>query len=303
MNTENAVLFEQLYTTLRMDKYDDVAYIKRVSSIYTQSTVWDVSSDEQVPPRVNPDEQRVIMFESIRMIYTLEGTEVITLTCLDVEDNDMLKMELDLTNRTSEVDGIYPNTIYFQMVGMYQGMGNYLLRLVDRINVLFRINQSTLYDVSSKVMCGDVRVVLKFLFLLSYGNTWYMSHGFMPQYNTNVLDRIEMIRSMTMLEFYGNSDSTRMFNISGIRLQERYTQVHDFVRNVQVGHFFEMLRDNLFRNNRITCDNINTILKHTTDVARMSGYSFEEMYGFTKRYDVNDDRPKKRRIHRKRSQR
>jgi hypothetical protein len=213
---------------------------------------------------------------------------------------DMLEMTFDSVTHMSMVDGLYPgNMLTLQGV---QSRGRFLLHLVDLFNRSFSMNSSKLIDASRKRMCSGesgTDVPLQQLFLLARGSSWYMGHGFMPRDDYTNYDlktetdkkRIHLaaVRTTTISTMYGK-DARTVVELSGLPTGRN---VNDFVGNMIIGDFFELLLMELFAGNNITCRGIHTILAMTQNGITRLGYNIK-FYDFVKRYDLDEALPSRR---------
>ena len=208
--------------------------------------------------------------------------------------DNMLEMVFTLPSRSSVVNGLYPGPML-----RIQGVphpGRFLLHLVDVFNEFFGMESSRLIDISKKEMCSGssaVSVPLTQLFLLARGSSWYMGHGFFPRDDTGTIismDYLDKIRAMSMHDFYGTK-SREILSLSGLPGQSI-----DFATSIVLGGFFELVCDQLFMENKITCAGILTILDMTKDIITALGHDIM-FVEFVKRYDCVEAIPL-RRVHR-----
>ena len=209
--------------------------------------------------------------------------------------DNMLEMVFTLPSRSSVVNGLYPGPML-----RIQGVphpGRFLLYLVDMFNKLFGVYRSRLIDISKKEMCSGssaVSVPLTQLFLLARGSSWYMGHGFFPRDDTGAIismDCLDKIRATSMQTFYGTTKSREILRLSGL-------PGHNiaFVTSIVLGGFFELVCDQLFMENKITCAGILTILNMTQEVLDAHGHDIM-FVEFVKRYPCVEAIPL-RRVHR-----
>ena len=244
----------------------------------------------------------ILSFEGVRFSVTVQpdGSDQ-HLIVHGAHDHygDMLEMTFDSVTHMSMVDGLYPgNMLTLQGV---QSRGRFLLHLVDLFNRLFSMHSSKLIDASKKRMCSGesgTDVPLQQLFLLARGSSWYMGHGFMPRddYTNYELKtdtdqkRIHLaaVRTTTILTMYGK-DARKVVKLSGLPTKN----ANEFVGNMVIGDFFELLLMELFAGNNITCHGIHTILTMTQNGITQLGYNIK-FYDFVKRYDVDETLPSRR---------
>jgi hypothetical protein len=240
----------------------------------------------------------VTSFENIHFNLIIRDQK---LNVTQEDGSSILMMTFDMDDHTSYIDGIYPGPIL--AIQGVQSPGNFLLRLVDAFNNLFGIHSSHLTDVSYKIFGGTTSARLKPLFLMAYGSSWYMRHGFLPRDNRSLLDgsnkhthgkilHLAHIRATSMLNFYTNTIATRVLLRSGVRPENP----EDFIRNVTIGHFFELVLQQLFAGNYRSCQGILFILERTDDAVARNGYNIG-FHSFVKRYDRTDE-PLSSRVHR-----
>jgi hypothetical protein len=279
-----AIVYDKL--GLHNSHLPDVVAIAKLFLIEDQNLLWYISDTTSTFVG-----RQCVVFENVRMNFVVEEKDdhEKTITFFGIDDDIMLEIDINIHEHTSYVDGIYPTTRYFNIHGIYSGMGSFLLRLVDTVNNYFHIRESKLIDVSSRKMCnGSVDVPMMYLFLLSNGNSWYMDHGFLPRdsgHSTSLL-HVATIRAKSLQNFYGKTGARAIVKDSGVAMNPE--DITEFISNMQVGHFFEIMRDNLFNDVQLTCDSVNSIIQKTLDRAKKLRYNIE-LYNFTKRYDIIEE--------------
>jgi hypothetical protein len=279
------IVLEEQYHHIRTYP-EDMLYHVALLLLVPDREVLSLQGDGQdIPARFFGD-SGVASFEGARFNLSMRH-KILRVT--DENDSSMLEMTFDLHKLKSTVDGLYPGP----MLGMQgiQSLGNYLLRLVDRFNSMFGIHHSSLIDVSSKEMCNNTKVPLGRLFLLAYGSSWYMRHGFLPRDDSDDLDEpntsthrkllhLAHVRATTMIDLYTKTKALYVLNSSGLIPQNNM----EFIHNVTTGNFFELLLQQLFGGNQRSCNGIVKILAVTDGAIVHSGYNIV-VYDFVKRYD------------------
>jgi hypothetical protein len=292
----SAKTFHRIYNELKLGNHElcDMHHLARLFVIPDDRT-WDISTG-----RVPYTETECVLFEGVRMSIEITDQQNIRLLTIMDEDKDrMLIMTIDIEDGTSHIDGIYPSAHFFRLYGIYKSIGAFILRLADSINVIFQVRSSSLVDASTKMMCGTTRVKLKELFLYAYGNSWYMSHGFLPTIHSHTfVQDLSDIRSMSMHGLYGSSAAIHILEHSGLYIKSSEYSMREYTMHMKIGHFFSLMCDQLLNNVQQTCNGINMILNQTADKIQRMGIDLF-VGGFTKNYTTNRIQFTSRRVHRR----
>ena len=84
-------------------------------------------------------------------------------------------MDVDSGGEASYIRGIFPNSDSGLKL-----KGSTLLHLADKLNSWIGVSECALSDQSTRVFCNDSRhgVPMDMLYMLAYGKSWYMGHGY-----------------------------------------------------------------------------------------------------------------------------
>ena len=265
----------------------DHEYVEYVSLLATKETVDPRGFVKMILQNTTQVTNTTLSVQGVRVSVTATyrvDTLHLVVHGTESQYDDMLEMLFTFPNQSSVINALYPGPML-----LIQGVahpGQFLLYLVDQLNEVFGMASSRLLDISEKEMCSGsiaaVSVPLNQLFLLALANSWYMGHGFLPRDASGDIvtwEHLKRIRATSMQQFYGTSESQTVLVLSGLQKHN-----NDFITTILLGHFFELVLQQLFARNYRTCSGILTILDKTEAVLTTLGYDITFLE-FVKRYD------------------
>ena len=184
----------------------------------------------------------------------------------------------------SSIDELFPmrQRAHFVAHGLQTGIGRACLHMVDTFNRACGVQYSTLTDISSKVMCTEPAhdVSLKWLFLFSRGQTWYMSHGFVPcdasfqpQRPRHLLDDRCVVHTVDA-DFHRDVAFVRqltlgtLFSTPPASLAAMLTTPWTQVEHMTVGSYVAVVERLLFAGQQVVCEHAHPFLLAIVDAVR-----------------------------------
>jgi hypothetical protein len=99
-------------------------------------------------------------------------------------------MDVDDGGEASYIRGIFPNADSGLKL-----KGSTLLHLADKLNAWIGVSECALSDQSTRVFCNDTRhgVPMDMLYMLAYGKSWYMKHGYDYENRPSLQDHLQRL--------------------------------------------------------------------------------------------------------------
>ena len=210
------------------------------------------------------DKNKTILLYIYTISHESETSDIVEDFCLKLElKGNMIKKGRNYFFEESYVYGIYKNKCAIKNGKSIMMPGKFIVKLVDKINKLFKVKTSKLLDDSRLPIClentnNSPVMSLKTIKLLQNGQTWYEKEGGFKLDNNQIYEAVKKVQTIPLSSFLNIATNRNLHSVGesyidyteGIESKQRIERIETILKKINLSreNTFQEIATNIFNN-------------------------------------------------------